>query len=125
MDDRDGHSGCREPFLQGSISNYLGWKNWGLSFNLSYSIGSKIRLFRLYPNQGVVNGPEQNLRRELVNRWRRPGDELNTNVPGILSGRDHLDAVFPWWDGETYDFSRTLWDMYDFSNLRVASGNYL
>ena len=119
------HSGCREPFLQGSISNYLGWKNWGLSFNLSYSIGSKIRLFRLYPNQGVVNGPEQNLRRELVNRWRRPGDELNTNVPGILSGRDHLDAVFPWWDGETYDFSRTLWDMYDFSNLRVASGNYL
>lgn len=88
------HSGCREPFLQGSISNYLGWKNWGLSFNLSYSIGSKIRLFRLYPNQGVVNGPEQNLRRELVNRWRRPGDELNTNVPGILSGRDHLDAVF-------------------------------
>ena len=112
------HSGCREPFLQGSISNYLGWKNWGLSFNLSYSIGSKIRLFRLYPNQGVVNGPEQNLRRELVNRWRRPGDELHTDVPGILSGMDHLAATFPWWRGETYDFSKTLWDMYDFSNLR-------
>ena len=29
------HSGCREPFLQGSISNYLGWRNWGLSFNLA------------------------------------------------------------------------------------------
>ncbi len=119
------HSGCREPFLQGSISNYLGWKNWGLSFNLAYSIGSKIRLFRLYPNQGVVNGPQQNLRRELVNRWRRPGDELHTNIPGILSGMDNLSATFPWWHGETYDFSKTLWDMYDFSNLRVASGNYL
>lgn len=72
MDDRDGTFRVSGAVLQGSISNYLGWKNWGLSFNLSYSIGSKIRLFRLYPNQGVVNGPEQNLRRELVNRWRRP-----------------------------------------------------
>lgn len=119
------HSGCREPFLQGSINNYFGWRNWGLSFNLAYSIGSKIRLFRLYPNQGSVVGPEKNLRRELVDRWRRPGDELHTNVPGILTGMDWKYAAFPWWDGETYDFASTLWDMYDYSNLRVVSGNYL
>ena len=48
-------SGCREPFLQGSISNYFGWRNWGLSVNVSYSVGSKIRLLKMYnkPTRGV------------------------------------------------------------------------
>lgn len=43
-------SGCREPFLQGSIRNYFGWRNWGLNLNLSYSIGSKVRMLQMYPN---------------------------------------------------------------------------
>lgn len=119
------HSGAREPFLQGSISNYLGWRNLGLSFNLAYSVGSKIRLFRMFPNDGVVVGPEKNLRREFVNRWRQPGDEKYTNVPGILTGSAWNDARWPWWTTEPYKFSNNLWEMYDFSNIRVVSGNYL
>ena len=52
------HSGCREPFLQGSISNYLGWRNWGLSFNLAYSVGAKIRLLQMYgSNNSAVPAP--------------------------------------------------------------------
>ena len=119
------HSGAREPFLQGSISNYLGWRNLGLSFNLAYSVGSKIRLFRMFPNDGVVVGPEKNLRREFGNRWRQPGDEKYTNVPGILTGSAWNDARWPWWTTEPYKFSNNLWEMYDFSNIRVVSGNYL
>ena len=68
------HSGCREPFLQGSISNYLGWRNWGLSFNLAYSVGSKIRLLQMYGNNNsAVPAPVMNMRREFVHRWQRPG----------------------------------------------------
>lgn len=67
------HSGCREPFLQGSISNYLGWRNWGLSFNLAYSVGSKIRLLQMYgSNNSAVLPPVTNMRGEFVNRWQRP-----------------------------------------------------
>lgn len=120
------HSGCREPFLQGGIDNYFGWRNWGLSFNLSYSIGSKIRLFRMYPNGGAVTSSEKNLRKELAHRWKRPGDELWTNVPGILKGETWKAAKNPWWN--TYPscfFGGTLWDVYDNSDLRVVSGNYL
>ncbi len=120
------HSGCREPFLQGSISNYLGWRNWGLSFNLAYSIGSKIRLFKMYPNGGGVTSSEKNLRRELTERWQRPGDELHTNIPGILKGADWEAANRPWWfDYSAFKFAGNLWEVYDNSNLRVASGDYL
>ncbi|WP_099291750.1 MULTISPECIES: SusC/RagA family TonB-linked outer membrane protein [unclassified Butyricimonas] len=119
------HSGCREPFLQGGVYNYLGYGNWGLSFNLSYSIGSKIRLFRLYPNDGQIVSPEKNLRKELSNRWKRPGDENITNIPGILSGLDQFYATNLWCNDKPYVFASNIWQMYDESNIRVVSGNYL
>lgn len=119
------HSGCREPFLQGGIYNYFGYGNWSLSFNLSYSIGSKIRLFKLYPNSGDVASPDQNLRKELSNRWKRPGDEKHTNIPGILSKEDVAKGYDLWCNDTPYDFADNIWQMYDESDIRVVSGNYL
>ena len=124
------HSGCREPFLQGGISNYFGWRSWGLSFNLAYSIGAKVRLFKMYPNvssgETIAPGPEKNLRREFVNRWRRPGDEMHTNIPGILDNSEFYKTLTPWWRKmDKNRFASNIWEMYDQSNLRVVSGNYL
>lgn len=120
------HSGCREPFLQGSISNYLGWRNWGLSFNLAYSVGSKIRLLQMYgSNNSAVLPPVTNMRGEFVNRWQRPGDEEYTNVPGLLDAKSYNRTKTPWWNDKPYEFVGTIWNMYDNSNLRVASGDYL
>lgn len=120
------HSGCREPFLQGSISNYLGWNNWGLSFNLAYSIGAKVRLLKMYANSSTLAAnPEKNMRKEFVNRWQRPGDELRTDVPGLLEARAFDETRKPWWQGQTYEFAGNIWDMYDNSSIRVASNDYL
>ena len=120
------HSGCREPFLQGSISNYLGWRNWGLSFNLAYSVGSKIRLLQMYGNNNsAVPAPVMNMRREFVHRWQRPGDEEYTNVPGLLDAKSYEKTKTPWWNDKPYEFAGTIWNMYDNSNVRVASGDYL
>lgn len=119
-------SGCREPFLQGSVRNYFGWRNLGLSLNISYSIGSKVRLFKMYPNAiQAAPGPETNMRREFVNRWQRPGDEKHTNVPGLLPIAEFNKTLSPWWKGSVNEFAGTIWDMYDNSNLRVVSGNYV
>ncbi len=120
------HSGCREPFLQGSISNYLGWRNWGLSFNLAYSVGAKIRLLQMYgSNNSAVPAPVMNMRSEFVHRWRRPGDEEYTNVPGLLDAKSYEKTKTPWWNDKPYEFAGTIWNMYDNSNVRVASGDYL
>lgn len=128
-------SGCREPFLQGGINNYLGWRNWALSFNLAYSIGSKIRLFKMYgvdSDDRMIRNAEQNLRGVLTRRWQRPGDELHTTIPGILNNKDYLETTggvetAGWWWGvdKGKRIASSIWEMYDNSDLRVASGNYL
>lgn len=41
--------------------------------NLAYSLGSKVRLFKLFDSNTFL--PENNVRREFVKRWRKTGDE--------------------------------------------------
>lgn len=118
-------SGQREPFLQGGISNYFSYRNMVLSFNIGYSFGNKIRLVRLFPNGPHPASPSRNVRKELTERWRYPGDEKRTNIPAILAGDDLKNAATPWWNNQTYKFADNLYSMYDYSDLRVVSGNYI
>ena len=120
-------SGRREPYLQGGISNYLGYRNFSLSFNLTYSLGNKIRLLKLCTEYGTTNpNPHSNLRREFVNRWRKPGDEEHTNIPGLNTvAGTHSN---PWWTSGTnvtHRIANNIYEMYDNSDIRVVSGNYL
>lgn len=41
-------SGTREPVFSGNLFNTFTWRGITLSFNLAYSLGSKVRLFALY-----------------------------------------------------------------------------
>ncbi|WP_187376787.1 MULTISPECIES: SusC/RagA family TonB-linked outer membrane protein [Butyricimonas] len=119
------HTGCREPFLQGSISNTFEYNNWVLSFNLAYSIGAKVRLFRMYNDNGSIPAPEKNMRRDWVKRWRVPGDEKYTTIPGIMGGDDYRAMSTNLWSGYPHSTGQNYWTMYDYSDLRVASGDYL
>ena len=72
--------------------------------------------------------PMQNLRREFVNRWRNPGDEKITDIPALSidGGQDK-----GWWYKNEYrnhwepSGNATIYSMYDDSDIRVASGNYV
>lgn len=123
-------SGTREPVFTGNLFNTFTWKGLTLSFNLAYSLGSKVRLFALY--QPIISGvsAENNVRKEFVNRWQVPGDETRTNVPAIINRSDEMfDYYNSHWSKEqgnkTKAFANSLWDMYDNSDIRVVSGNYL
>ena len=119
-------SGQREPYIQGGISNYFGYRNWGLSFNLTYSLGNKVRLLKMA--SGYANAcayPQQNLRKEFVYRWRKPGDEQFTNVPALVTDANSNQG---WWQQYPYTttpFAGNIYEMYDNSDLRVVSGDYL
>lgn len=127
-------SGKREPVLQGAIANSFSYKNWSLRFSISYSVGNKIRLLKIASgNYGTFKpSSQQNLRKEFVKRWRLPGDELTTNIPGI-QGNNWVSVNNPgragWWlDPDyplTYNFASDYYQMYDFSDLRVVSGDYI
>ena len=85
----------------------------------------------MYPNVNSVNKsiapiPTENVRKEFSERWRQPGDERYTNIPGILSGIQFDRTLFePWCNNNDYKFADNIWQMYDNSNIRVASGNFL
>ena len=133
------YSGNRVPTLQGSLINTFSYNRFTLSINMSYSLGSKIRLLKLYPNISSDNGtmapnPMENIRSEFSKRWKRPGDEAYTNIPGILSNSDFLATLGtnPWWKKAAYNgtvnrkvVAENIWQMYDYSSARVVSGNYL
>lgn len=123
-------SGTRVPVIQGGFNNYFAYRNFSLSVNFAYSLGNKIRLLRIASGDysAVSPKPMQNLRREFVNRWRNPGDEKITDIPALSidGGKD-----YGWWYDSKYrrnwepSQGATIYSMYDDSDLRVASGNYL
>lgn len=123
-------SGTRVPVIQGGFSNYFAYRSFSLSVNFAYSIGNKIRLLRIASGDysAVSPKPMQNLRREFVNRWRNPGDEKITDIPALQidGGQDK-----GWWYDTKYRIhwepsrGATIYSMYDDSDLRVVSGNYL
>ena len=124
-------SGTRVPVLQGGIVNTFSYKRFVLSFNLAYSLGSKVRLLKLYPDVAKVNGtiapkPLQNVRKEFEYRWKKSGDEKRTDIPGIVSSNLFQETMSPWWRTNFVNkFADNIWQMYDNSDLRVVSGDYL
>ena len=67
--------------------------------------------------------------------WKNPGDEKRTNIPGILTNEEFKNTVSyntEWWRSNAYnssvgrkDVADHIWQMYDYSDIRVVSGDYL
>lgn len=131
-------SGSREPDMSGGINTSLRWKNLRLSASFAYSIGAKTRLFGMYGNAGdetLVNSaymirPENNVNNAYLNRWKKPGDEKHTNIPAIIPATSDAYSKYTnhYSNHGSYNgqiIASNYWDMYDYSNLRVVSANYL
>ena len=73
--------------------------------------------------------PENNVHRDFLKRWQKPGDEQHTNIPALIS----CSANDYWNDEGHYSnffddiqpFANNAWEMYDYSDVRVVSANYL
>ena len=125
-------SGSRTPKFSGSVSTSVRWKGLTLSGSFAYSLGSKVRLLAIY--EPIISGvsAENNVRKEFLNRWQVPGDETKTNIPALLSPShpDYMKYIQHYSaqtdsDDHIPQFASTIWNMYDNSDLRVVSGNYL
>lgn len=129
------YSGDRVPTIQGGFDNSFTYNNLTLSINLTYSLGSKIRLMKLYPNVASENGtiapqPVENVRREFLDRWQKAGDEQYTNIPGVVPVSEFSSTLNPWWISNSNmkkvnQIAPNIWSMYDYSDIRVVSGDYL
>ncbi|SEL32248.1 TonB-linked outer membrane protein, SusC/RagA family [Chitinophaga rupis] len=72
----------------GGFSQNLRWKQFSLGMQLSYYMGYKVLKNDInisnYPTGSESSG-FLTTSKTLVNRWRKPGDEAFTNVPGLMN----------------------------------------
>lgn len=135
-------TGSREPYMSGSFSTRLRWKRLYFTAGFAYSLGAKTRLFGMY-SKGVTDAtgatlfaageilPENNLSKDYLDRWMIPGDESHTNIPAIIGpGHDSYFKYQNHWSANmgsvgVQRIADSYWDMYDYSDYRVVSADYL
>ena len=113
------YSGKMEPDFTGGLTTRLRWKGLTFGANFSLLLGAKKRLPNPYPNLGNIPLSNVNLSKDLTKRWKKTGDEANTNIPGVYTGR-----VANYWrlqDGRTYN----MYQMWGESDIMVANANFL
>lgn len=119
------HSGNREPILTGGLTSYFKWKNFSLNCIFSMALGAKLRLNDLYYGDNFkLPYPHQNMSSDFVNRWRKPGDELHTNIP-VLTDEYLSISTQTGASGPVTTIASNYWQMYNNSDIRVVSGSFL
>lgn len=83
------YMGSFQPKWSGGLSNTLGYKAFSLTINTVFNLGYVMRrdVNSLYAGRALYSdsGFGGNINSEFVNRWKKPGDETMTNIPGYIS----------------------------------------
>ena len=90
------YAGRTTPPVFGGLSNDFYYKNWRLSTRFTYYLGHKFLKTDLtssqYPTSTQMSG-KLSSSRVLADRWRQPGDEAFTDVPGISTVNPNSNSV--------------------------------
>lgn len=113
------YSGKTEPDFTGGLTTRLRWKGLTFGANFSLLLGAKKRLPNPYPASGNIPLSNVNLSKDLKKRWKVPGDEKNTNIPGVYAGR--IPNMINLQDGKSYN----VYDMWGQSDVMVVNADFL
>lgn len=113
------YSGSTVPKYSGSVNSSLSYKNLSLSFLLTFEGGHKMRNTFLPVLGSAYNSALGGYvtqisvtNKDIVNRWKKPGDEAATNIP---------KAVF----GEDPDYNSQSADIYRYADINVLDATNL
>ena len=116
------YSGQSEPDFSGGFNTRLRWKDFNIGLDFAVALGAKKRLPNPYSTFTYGKMPDifSNLSKELNNRWKQPGDEAHTNIPGLYTSvRDLYNLNLP---NGLYDNIYSMWAQ---SDVRVADASFL
>ena len=106
------YEGPSDPVYSGSLTNTFNYKGFHLNIFMTYAFGNVVRLNPVF--SGTYNDLTS-MTQVFKNRWMTAGDELRTNVPGILSYRQVYDNY-----ELTYGYNA-----YNYSTERIAKGDFI
>lgn len=115
------YSGTKEPNFTGGLNFSLRWKTLTLSSGFSLLLGCKKRLPSPYaniPNGAKIPDSDVNLSKDLTKRWKKPGDENYTKIPGLVTTLSS-SVVLP--NGSEEQWMR-VWEQ---SDALVADASFL
>jgi hypothetical protein len=107
------YEGPVDPTIVGGFTNTFAYKNFSISFHISYQAGNKIRLNPVFRAGYSDLDATPN---EFKNRWVLPGDEKITNIPSITDPYFNLDLN----NANAYPYN-----IYNYSTARVVDGSFV
>lgn len=115
------YSGESEPAFTGGLNFSLRYKSLTLSSSFSLLIGAKKRLPSPWASSSAgayIPDATVNLNKDLNKRWKKPGDEKYTNIPGFVTSKDYL-ITLP-------NKNQVNWmDMWAYSDALVVDASFL
>lgn len=115
------YSGKSQPDFTGGITTRLRWKDLTFGANFALLIGAKKRLHDPFPASYRLPSSDVNLNRELLDRWKKPGDDAFTNIPGVYTGQDDESVYIP----DRYRTAINVTKMWAMSDIRVVDASFL
>ena len=104
------YAGTTVPPVFGSLDNTFSWRNWDLSVSFIYNLG---HVMRNDVNSTFSYRLDGNLHNDFAKRWKKPGDELTTNIPAYYSLKNtsinENDVTF----------------LYRYSDVNVVTASYI
>ena len=122
------YAGKLTPDFEGGIATSVRYKTLTLASSFNMNLGGKKFLANMFTRKSLPSAYD-NLPKEFVNRWRQPGDELFTNIPGIPGNVEsspgsnsfsHPQLVLP-----TTNEGESRYEMYNYSTARVVNASFL
>lgn len=116
------YSGEKDPYFTGGLNLNIRYRSFTLGTSFSLLLGGLTRLKSPYSdmtNGQYMPAPEANLNSDLVKRWKKPGDEAYTNIPGFVVGNIDRTITLP--NGVSYD----LLEAYASSDALLAKRSFL
>jgi TonB-linked SusC/RagA family outer membrane protein len=92
------YMGSFQPVWNGALLNFVRYKNFNLSSSIIFNMGhygrrdalqhlsgGRLTPTRLSFSQGYPSFQSGNVNAEILDRWKKPGDELITDVPAYIT----------------------------------------
>ncbi len=120
------YAGKLEPDFTAGLGTSFRYKSLSLSANFYLSTGNKKFLSSPYGGSGYgdatkVASEYQNLSTQLLDRWRKPGDEEHTMIPSMPTPQNNK----PMYPFLKYSVPLFPYDAWSYSDIRVVDAWYL